>query len=202
MAAGRPSMRGDQDQFWEAGGRYRPLVHPVVALFARQRVRYLQRVGALDGVGSLLDVGAGSGFSSSYYPPALRVVAADAALGMLAGNPVRERVLCAADRLPFAAGAFDAVTCWELLHHLADPTAAVREMLGVARRRVIVFDPNRINPGHLWLAWSRDNERGTLRFSPRATSAVSCAGPAGASSATSAAGSSSPTSRRFRWRGC
>jgi SAM-dependent methyltransferase len=156
----------DQHDFWEAGGRYRPSDHPVVELFARQRVDYLGATGALAGVRSVLDVGAGSGFSSRYYPPGVWVVACDYAAGMLAGNPQRDRLRCAAQSLPFGAGAFDVVTCWELLHHLDEPVAAVREMLRVARRRVILFEPNRINPGHVWLGLTRDNERRSLLFSP------------------------------------
>jgi SAM-dependent methyltransferase len=156
----------DEHEFWETGGLYRPEDHPVVTLFARQRVRYLASIGALAGVRTLLDVGAGSGFSSVHYPPAVHVVACDYAAGMLAANRIRDRVRCAAGALPFAAGAFDAVTCWELLHHLDDPVAALREMSRVARRRVIVFEPNRINPGQIALALSRENERRTLRFSP------------------------------------
>ncbi len=156
----------DERTFWEAGGIYRPAQHPVVELFAEQRVRYLTAIGALAGVQSLLDVGAGSGFSSTHYPPAVRVVACDYAAGMLTANPVRDRVRCSAYVLPFADGAFDAVTCWELLHHLDDPVGAIREMARVARRRVIMFEPNRINPGQMYLALSRDNERRTLRFSP------------------------------------
>lgn len=157
----------DQRGFWEAGGIYRPSDHPVAALFARQRIAYLCTLGVLDDVRSLLDVGAGSGLSSAYYPPAVRVAACDYAAGMLAGNPVRDKLRCAADRLPFRDASFDAVSCWELLHHLDDPVAAIREMLRVARRRVLMFEPNRINPGQIWLGLTRDNERATLRFSPR-----------------------------------
>jgi SAM-dependent methyltransferase len=156
-----------QRAFWESGGIYRPSGHPVVELFARQRVHYLDTLGALDGVGTLLDVGAGSGFSSAYYPAHVRVVAADYAAGMLAGNPVRDRLCCSAYRLPFADRSFDAVTCWELLHHLEQPAEALREMRRVAKRRVVVFEPNRINPGHLFLGVTRQNERQSLRFSPR-----------------------------------
>jgi hypothetical protein len=58
------------------------------------------------------------------------------------------------------------VGCWELLHHLDDPVGAVREMHRVARRRVIIFEPNRINPGHIVLGLTRTNERESLRFSP------------------------------------
>src|SRR5581483_3121354 len=156
----------DEAEFWEAGGVYRPSDHPVVALFARQRIQYLERLGALRDVATVLDVGAGSGFSSRYYPSRVRVVACDFAAGMLRSNPVRDRVRCAAARLPFASGSFDAVACWELLHHLADPVAALREMARVARRRLLIFEPNRVNPGHVVLALARATERQSLRFSP------------------------------------
>ena len=154
-----------QDAFWDAGGIYRPSDHPVVALFARQRVRHLDRIGALAGVTSLLDVGAGNGFSSLYYPDSIRVVACDYAAGMLKANPLRRRVRGSAYLLPFVDRAFDVVTAWELLHHLESPAQAVRDMLRVARRRVILFEPNRINPGQILLGVTRANERRTLRFS-------------------------------------
>jgi SAM-dependent methyltransferase len=157
----------EQSDFWEAGGIYRPSDHPVVEQFARQRVAYLLALGALDGVTSLLDLGAGSGFSSRYYPSDVRVVASDYARGMLRGNPVRDRVRCAADALPFADRSFDAVTCWELLHHLDDPVGSLHEMARVARRRLILFEPNRRNPGQIALGLLRSNERVTLRFSTR-----------------------------------
>ena len=156
----------EQQAFWEDGGIYRPSDHPVVELFARQRVRHLAERGALAGAGSLLDVGAGSGFSSIYYPAEIRVVACDYAGGMIRGNPARERARCSADSLPFRDGSFDVVSCWELLHHLDDPVAALREMWRVARRRLVVFEPNRINPGHLVLGLTRENERLSLRFTP------------------------------------
>lgn len=156
----------DQDDFWEGGGLYRQNDHPVVELFARQRVQHLENRGALSGVRSLLDVGAGSGFSSMYYPESIQVVACDYAAGMLHDNRASGRVRCPADALPFADGAFDVVTSWELLHHLEDPVAAVREMWRVARQRVILFEPNRIHPGHIVLGLTRDEERESLRFTP------------------------------------
>ncbi len=154
-------------EFWEAGGVYRTSEHPVVELFARQRIQYLRAIGALEGVRSLLDVGAGSGFSSAFYPPEIRVVATDYAAGMIGSNPVRDRLRSSAYALPFPDGTFDAVSCWELLHHLEDPRAALREMLRVSRNGLIVFEPNRLNPGHWCLAALRENERQALRFSPR-----------------------------------
>ena len=156
----------EQHEFWEGGGVYRASDHPVVELFARQRVRYLTQTGLLAGVRTLLDVGAGNGFSSGYYGPGVHVVATDYASGMLDGNPVRDRVRASASQLPFGDDAFDVVGCWELLHHLDDPVSAVRDMYRVARRRVVMFEPNRINPGHIVLGLTRSNERESLRFSP------------------------------------
>lgn len=163
LADGPQSRERD---FWEGGGLYRPSDHPVGALFARQRVGYLRDHGLLEGIETLLDVGAGNGLSSRYYPPSIQVTACDYAEGMLDGNPLSRRVRCSATALPFADGRFDATTCWELLHHLDDPVAAVAEMLRVARRRVLLFEPNRIHPGHIVLGLTRANERQSLRFSP------------------------------------
>ena len=159
-------MNDRQSEFWAKGGRYRQPTHPVVEIFARQRIAHLRRRGLLREVGSVLDVGAGSGFSSAFYPPGLRVVACDYARGMLESNPAPGRVRASALQLPFPEASFDLVTCWELLHHLDDPRAALAEMWRVARRRLVVFEPNRIHPGHLMLALTRSEERGTLRFSP------------------------------------
>ena len=139
----------EQHEFWDEGGRYRSNRHPVVELFARQRIAYLERNQALERIGTLLDVGAGSGFSSMYYPDQIRVTACDYAAGMLDTNPAPDRIRSLADRLPFPNESFDAVACWELLHHLPDPIAALAEMWRVARRRVIIFEPNRIHPGHI-----------------------------------------------------
>lgn len=155
-----------EDEFWESGGRYREADHPVVDIFSRQRIRHLARRGALANAASLLDVGAGSGSSSRNYPKSIRVVGCDFADGMLRDNPLPDRVRCAADTLPFEAASFDIVTCWELLHHLEDPVAAIRDMWRVARRRVILFEPNRIHPGHIVLGLTRQEERRSLRFSP------------------------------------
>jgi SAM-dependent methyltransferase len=159
-------MSRPDEVFWEGGGKYRPSDHPVGEVFARQRLGYLESHGLLDDVRTVLDVGGGNGLSSRYYPARISVTACDYAAGMLSGNPVRDRLRRSAEALPFRAGCFDVVTCWELLHHLDHPVAAVGEMLRVARRRVILFEPNRIHPGHIVLGMTRPSERRSLRFSP------------------------------------
>ncbi len=53
---------------------------------------------------------------------------------------MRPDVICRAESLPFADGAFDVVACRTAAHHFADPGAAVREMARVARERVLIVD--------------------------------------------------------------
>ena len=44
--------------------------------------------------------------------------------------------------LPFAAGSFDIVTCFEVLEHLDDPAVAVKELARVARRSLVLSVPH------------------------------------------------------------
>ncbi len=107
-------------------------------------------------VGSLLDVGTGTGRALR----ALRAHFPDLALAGV--EPVRELVceaerkgapagtiaLASAERLPFGDGSFDAVTAFGVLHHVPNPGAVIGEMLRVARRVVFISDSNRFAQGH------------------------------------------------------
>jgi ubiquinone/menaquinone biosynthesis C-methylase UbiE len=88
--------------------------------------------------GSALDLGAGTGAATRALlaAGASRVVAVDAALGMLAHDAGRRPPAVAGDALalPFADGAFDATVAAFSLNHLADPAAGLREAARVTRR--------------------------------------------------------------------
>jgi SAM-dependent methyltransferase len=82
-----------------------------------------------------LDVSAGGGYLSDRarargLPPARFVC--DGSLPFLRSGGTSSGVcVAAADRLPFPAGGFGAVSCLAALHHAEDPRAAGRELLRV-----------------------------------------------------------------------
>jgi SAM-dependent methyltransferase len=154
-----------QRDYWEADTVHRDARHPVVASFSRQRWAHLARVIDLQRLRLALDVGAGNGFSTTYAPPHLDVVATDGSWRMLSRHPGQARVIADATALPFAGGAFDLVFCWELLHHVEEPWRALREMARVSRKYVLFFEPNPVNPAQFLFALYDREHRWVLKFS-------------------------------------
>lgn len=99
---------------------------------------------------SLLDAGCGNGFFCHWLAQRCR-------MGSVTGVDVSTpRVEIARQRypgftfvegdlqqLPFADSQFDVVTCIEVLEHMPDPAAVLRELVRVARRHVVVTVPDR-----------------------------------------------------------
>jgi SAM-dependent methyltransferase len=85
----------------------------------------------------VLDAGAGTGAASraAVAAGAARVVAVDAASGMLAFGAADRPPAATADllALPLAAGSFDVAVASFSLNHLADPAAGLRELSRVTR---------------------------------------------------------------------
>jgi SAM-dependent methyltransferase len=92
-----------------------------------------QLLRALD-VDTVLDVGCADGvLRRAHAPRGPRLVGLDASAALLNHHPPRV-VRAEAARLPFASGAFDAVTALNVLYHLPDPLPALREAHRVLRR--------------------------------------------------------------------
>jgi ubiquinone/menaquinone biosynthesis C-methylase UbiE len=107
----------------------------------------------------LLDIGCGTGLFAARVREALpgaRVVGVDLVEGMLARGRDRWRKLSEtatavqgdSERLPFAPGSFDVVTCANSFHHYPHQDLAVREMRRVLRPggRLILVDGYRDAP--------------------------------------------------------
>ena len=112
--------------------------------------RFFERIRSVIGEvdpHSLLDAGCGEGelLRRRVFSPRLSPVCLDRKLDSLADLRARtsqHALICASvEALPFAAGSFDAVICLEVLEHLDDPAAAVRELARVARKALILSVP-------------------------------------------------------------
>jgi phosphatidylethanolamine/phosphatidyl-N-methylethanolamine N-methyltransferase len=111
---------------------------------------------------SILEVGVGTGLSAVHYPRECRVTAIDLSASMLERARMRltrkgcDHVrLCRMDagRLAFLDAAFDAVYAPYVLNVVADPEAAVLEMLRVCRpdaRLVLLNHFDHADRGQLW----------------------------------------------------
>lgn len=79
--------------------------------------------------------------------------------------PAAAFVCADAHALPFREGAFDAILCRDVLHHVEDPARVVAELarLCAPGGQVVFLEPNRLNPLMLCLALLRPFERGILK---------------------------------------
>jgi ubiquinone/menaquinone biosynthesis C-methylase UbiE len=124
----------------------------------------------------VLDVGCGpGGFTAILAENASRVVGVDVSDEFVdAANRTFERhaltqanaVTGSASALPFDRESFDVVTLIDVLHHLDDPPAALAEVERVLRPggRVLVFEPNKLNPLLTFLCLFDRNEYGFLKM--------------------------------------
>ncbi len=130
-------------------------------LFGPSHRAILRRIKAFTGVRPLrvLDVGCGTGVFAAKIRqdlPAAEVVGVDLVSGMLAKGSDRWRrhagtvfpVQADSERLPFAAGTFDVVTCANSFHHYPHQDRAVAEMRRVLKPggRLLLVDGYRDRP--------------------------------------------------------
>jgi ubiquinone/menaquinone biosynthesis C-methylase UbiE len=111
------------------------------------------------GIGSVLDVGSGTGFALLKLKekmPHVRAVGvepspAQRSVGYCKGLSEAELVDGDAMRLAFADDSFDLVCEFGALHHIPRPELAISEMLRVARKAIFVCDTNNFGQGNKYL---------------------------------------------------
>ncbi len=96
-----------------------------------------------------LDAGCGEGFVAELLLrqfPGLRITGFDfnpASVALAeAKNPGATFVTASIFDIPYPANSFDLVGCFEVLEHQQDPRAALRELLRVSRRHVLLSVPH------------------------------------------------------------
>jgi SAM-dependent methyltransferase len=146
-----------------ARAKYRAAADPVVAAYANPKLDAIGRVIPL-AESSVLDVGCGNGVFTLYLRERCRSVAGlDFSAPMLAENPCRELVQGDVAQLPVLSASVD--VCFEanVLHHVDNPRRVVEEMARVARRWVVLVEPNRNNPVMFAFGLLVKEERASLR---------------------------------------
>lgn len=156
-----------QTTYWGDHVNLRRYDHPVVRSFAESRVTHIAQLIANKNFETCLDVGCGDGFGMIYMRSIIAIVyGCDRSERMLRTNPVDRRWIAQADayHLPYKDEQFDVVYCWEVLHHVAMPNAIVAEMSRVAKKAVVLCEPNAFNPAMALFGMLNKEERGLLRF--------------------------------------
>lgn len=159
----------EQEQYWSRPGKRRAPEHPAVAAFAQPKIELILRaLGLTRGERpTLLEIGAGSGYFSVPLLEHFDLTCLDLSQAMLDQNPVpaARKLQGDAQRLQMPDKSYEYVFCSNLLHHLPKPEAAMREMRRVARRAVLIVEPNALNPLMLAFSAIKPAERGALKFS-------------------------------------
>lgn len=118
---------------------------------------------ALGDARTVLNVGAGAG---SYEPANREVIAVEPSAEMIAQRPAGSAPVlpASAEDLPFDEDSFDAAMAIISDHHWSDRVAGLREMLRVARLRVLILNADPALAESFWL--TRDYLPGFLGLIP------------------------------------
>lgn len=145
----------------------RPPNHPVVKAFVLPKINFIRKNINLLKNNTLLEAGCGNGFFTYYFAKLCNVTGLDFSKQMLKLNPHHKLVQGDVENLPFDDNSFDAAFCSDLLHHLENPKKAIKEMKRVARKYIIISEPNRNNPLMFLFGLIKKEERKSLRFTKK-----------------------------------
>ena len=158
-----------QKKFWEDKKRTkrRHPNHPVARAFVLPKIKFITKNIKPQKKTTLLDVGCGNGFFTYHFAKLYDVTGLDFSKRMLKINPHHKLVHGDAENLPFDNNSFDIAFCSDLLHHLENPERAIKEMKRIAKKYVIISEPNRNNPLMSFFGLIKKEERKSLKFTKK-----------------------------------
>lgn len=157
-------IRQEQWRYWEGQNERRSPYDPIISAFVQPKLDFVSSYVDLPRESFVLDVGCGNGYFTHYLDRIGQCIGLDYSNAMLRLGPDSRKVQASAFHLPFDDGTFDMVFCSNLLHHMANPLAAITEMKRTSRRYVAIHEPNRNNPAMLLLGLLKKEERLSLHF--------------------------------------
>lgn len=156
-----------QRKYWERKEleKRRHPSHEVIREFVTPKIKEIREVVAIDKKTKLLDVGGGNGFFSYYFDKICDTTCVDFSETMIRLNPIKKKYLMDANNLKFKNNSFDIVFCHSLLHHVDNISRVLEEMKRVARKYVVILEPNRNNPLIFLASLMIREENKALKFS-------------------------------------
>lgn len=158
-----------QKDYWERKSlaKRREPTHPVIRAYVMPKIKKIKEVIPITSTTTILDVGGGNGFFSYYFDRLCKATVVDYSEKMIAANPIKNKFVMDANNLKFKDNSFDIVFCHALLHHVEDFDQIIREMKRVARKHVVILEPNRNNPLMFLFSLIVKEENKALKFSLR-----------------------------------
>jgi 2-polyprenyl-3-methyl-5-hydroxy-6-metoxy-1,4-benzoquinol methylase len=164
MKAGNSSQHDKLQAEYFDSVEYRDPSHPAVTAYADPKIRFIRHHLSLSG--QILDVGCGNGiFTQRLAGDGAQVTGLDLSRHLLSQNPHKVLICGDVTALPFRDGSFDVVFEANVLHHVLDRVAVIREMARVSRKHVVLLEPNRNNPLMFGFSIVVPAERGGLKSS-------------------------------------
>lgn len=156
-----------KQEYWANLEKRRKPHHPVIRAFVEPKLNFIKENIRLSKNTKILDVGCGNGFFSYYFEKICDTTGIDFSEKMIKLNPIKKKYVMDAYNLKFKNNSFDVVFCSNLLHHLDNPKKAVKEMIRVSKKYIVVSEPNRNNPFMFLFGLFKRGERSTLKVSSK-----------------------------------
>ncbi len=140
-----------QKEFWERSSleNRRLPSHPVVSLYTQSKLHIIFEKMDLTQINNVLDIGCGNGFFTVPLNKRLsNVVGLDFSRRMLSLLKQEKIPLIRADSvyLPFKDRCFDLVFCANMIHHVNNQILTIEEIKRVAKKYIVIIEPNKQNP--------------------------------------------------------